>query len=127
MINYERPIVVIAGPTASGKSSFALKLAKDIGGHIINADSRQVYKELKIGTAQPIPDHIENDIWYIDEIKQYLYGHISAKERYSLFQYQKDVQQVLDKESGIPILVGGTGLYIDCIVHNYNLKKSKER
>lgn len=127
MINYKKPVVVIAGPTASGKSSLALKLAKDIKGYVINADSRQVYKELKIGTAQPTPDKIEDNVWYIDNIKHYLYGHISAKEKYNLFQYQKDVQNVLDKEESIPILVGGTGLYIDCIVHNYDLKKKTER
>jgi tRNA dimethylallyltransferase len=127
MINFEKPIVVIAGPTASGKSSLALKLAKDINGYIINADSRQVYRELKIGTAQPKADRIENNIWFIDNIKHYLYGHVSAKDNYNLFQYQKDVQEVLDNESGIPILVGGTGLYIDCIIHNYDLKENSER
>jgi tRNA dimethylallyltransferase len=124
MINYSKPVIVIAGATASGKSSLAIKLAKDINVYIINADSRQVYKELKIGTAQPIPEIVKDDVWYIEGIKHYLYGHVSAKERYNLYQYQKDVQKVLDKEDGIPILVGGTGLYIDCIVYNYKLKNN---
>jgi tRNA dimethylallyltransferase len=124
MIKYKKPIIVIAGPTASGKSSLALKLAKDINGYIINADSRQIYKELKVGTAQPIPDHIDKDIWYIQNIKHYLYGQISIKEKYNIFQYQNDVQNVLNQEEDIPILVGGTGLYIDCIVQNYDLKNS---
>ena len=124
MINYTDPIIVIAGTTASGKSSLAIEIAKEINGYIINADSRQIYKELKIGTAQPTPEIIENDVWYIDGVRHYLYGQISAKHSYNLFQYQKDVQKVLSKESNIPILVGGTGLYIDSIVHNYNLKKS---
>jgi tRNA dimethylallyltransferase len=127
MINYQKPIIVIAGPTASGKSSLAIELAKDINGYIINADSRQVYKELKIGTAQPIPDRVANDVWLIDGIKHYLYGHISAKKNYNLFQYQNDVKNVLEKEVDIPILVGGTGLYIDCIVHNYILKENIQR
>jgi tRNA dimethylallyltransferase len=127
MINYKEPLIVIAGSTASGKSSTALKLAKKISGYIINGDSRQIYKELKIGTAQPKPDKVENEVWYIDGIKHYLYGHVSAKENYSLFQYQKDVQDVLEKEDSIPILVGGTGLYIDSIVYNYKLKKDKNR
>jgi len=126
MINYKDPVIVLAGVTASGKSSLALKLAKDFNGYVINADSRQVYKELKIGTAQPTPDHIDNDVWYIDGIRHYLYGHVSAKERYNLFQYQKDVQEILNKEEGIPILVGGTGLYIDCIVHNYILQNNSK-
>ncbi len=126
MINYQKPVVVIAGPTASGKSALALKLAKDINGYIINGDSRQIYKELKIGTAQPKPDKIKNDVWYIGDIKHHLYGHVSAKKKYNLFQYQKDVQDILDGEKEIPILVGGTGLYIDSIVHNYKLERQNE-
>lgn len=122
MINYKKPIIVIAGSTASGKSSLAIKLAKEIDGYIINADSRQIYKELKIGTAQPTPQRIENKIWYIDGIKHYLYGNISVTEKYSIYKYQKDVQKILNKEDLIPILVGGTGLYIDSIIYNYNLK-----
>jgi len=127
MINYSKPVIVIAGPTASGKSSLAIKLAKDVNGYIINADSRQVYKELKIGTAQPVSEIVKDNVWYIDGVKHYLYGHISAKKRYNLYQYQKDVQRVLDKEEGIPILVGGTGLYIDCVVYNYNLKNNTKK
>lgn len=115
-------IIVIAGPTASGKSNIAVSLAKKINGYIINADSRQVYEELKIGTAQPVPDYTENDTWYIDGIKHFLYGYKSPKDNFNISIYQKDVQKVLDSQEGIPILVGGTGLYIDCIVYNYNLK-----
>jgi tRNA dimethylallyltransferase len=124
MINYKGPIIVIAGLTGSGKSSLATEVAKKINGYIINGDSRQVYKELKIGTAQPTPEIIEDNTWYIDGIKHHLYGHVSAKNSYDLYQYQKDVQKILNKESQIPILVGGTGLYIDSIIHNYNLKES---
>ncbi|MCD4756504.1 tRNA (adenosine(37)-N6)-dimethylallyltransferase MiaA [bacterium] len=125
MINYTSPIVVIAGPTASGKSSLAIKLAKEIDGYIINADCRQIYKELAIGTAQPIPDKIDGDIWYIDGIAHHLYGHISAKDSYNIYQYQKDVQKVLDSNPHqVPILVGGTGLYIDSIVYNYDIQSN---
>jgi tRNA dimethylallyltransferase len=127
MIDYSKPIIVIAGPTASGKSSMALKLAKEFDGYIINADSRQIYKELKTGTAQPTPEKVIDDTWYIDDIKHYLYGFVSAKENYNLFEYQQDVQKILDKEDKLPILVGGTGLYIDCIIHNYDLKDNKKR
>jgi tRNA dimethylallyltransferase len=126
MINYKGPIIVVAGLTASGKSTISLRLAKDIDGYIINGDSRQIYKELKIGTAQPKPDRKEKGVWYIDSIKHYLYGHVSVKENYNLYQYQKDVQNVLNQESKIPILVGGTGLYIDSIVYNYHLTPSKK-
>lgn len=126
MINYQKPIIAIAGPTASGKSSLAIKLAKEINGYIINADSRQIYKELKIGTAQPTPEKVEDNYWIIDGIRHYLYAHVSIEDNYSLFKYQEDVQRVLNKADGIPILVGGTGLYIDSILYNYDLKDKED-
>jgi len=119
------PIIVIAGPTASGKSDIAIQVAKRVNGYIINADSRQVYKEMKTGTAQPVPDRIEGGVWYIDGIQHHLYGYRSITEPLNISLFQKDVQKVLDTEEGIPILVGGTGLYIDCIVHNYSIKEEE--
>lgn len=118
------PIVVISGCTASGKSELALKLASEIDGVIINADSRQLYKEMSMGTAKPIPESVEKDIWYIDGIQHYLYSHVSVKEKYNLYRYQKDVFDLLKRlpSRKIPILVGGTGLYIDSVVFNYKLK-----
>jgi len=118
----KNPIIVIAGPTASGKSNIAISLAKKINGYIINADSRQVYKELKIGTAQPVSKRIEGNIWYVDGIRHFLYGYKSLTEPFNISIYQKDVQNILNSHGGIPILVGGTGLYIDCIVYNYDLR-----
>ena len=119
MIEYTGPIIVIAGPTASGKSSIAIKLAKEIGGVIINADSKQVYKEISIGTAKPTEDDMQG-------IPHHLYGHVSVKDGYNIFKYQKDVNDVLKNLSNnqIPILVGGTGLYIDSVIFNYNLKEN---
>jgi len=127
MINYQKPIIAIAGLTASGKSFLSLKLAKDFNGYIINADSRQIYKELKIGTAQPKLDKIKNNIWYTNNIRHFLYGQVSIKDNYNLFRYQQDVQRILDKEEGLPILVGGTGLYIDSIIYNYDLQPLNKR
>lgn len=120
MVTFSRPIIVIAGPTASGKSNIAIKLAKDINGVIINADSRQIYKELSIGTARP-------SLKETNEVPHFLYGHISVKEDYSIYKYQKDVQKVLESllVNQTPILVGGTGLYIDSIIFNYSLKKEE--
>ncbi len=127
MIQYEGKIIVIAGPTGSGKSDLALKLANDIGGYIINGDSRQVYKHLSIGTAKPIADRITQEGTYeISGINHYLYDFIDPKEKFSLFEYQQQVQKILNSKKGIPILVGGTGLYIDSIVFNYDLKENND-
>lgn len=127
-----KPIIVIAGTTATGKSSTAIKLAKLFNGYIINADSQQIYRELKIGTAQPKPDTIDStsklpsDCWNINGVKHYLYGHhsITESERYNLVLYKSEVEKILEykhKKSPkqIPILVGGTGLYIDAVIYNY--------
>jgi tRNA dimethylallyltransferase len=127
MITYKGKIIVIAGPTASGKSDIAIKLANDIGGYIINGDSRQLYKHLNIGTAKPTPEKVISDReWIVSGIKHHLYDFVDPKENYTLFDYQKEVQRVLDREEGIPILVGGTGLYIDSIIYNYILTKNSD-
>ncbi|MGI6423176.1 MAG: tRNA (adenosine(37)-N6)-dimethylallyltransferase MiaA [Candidatus Dojkabacteria bacterium] len=128
MINYTGKIIVIAGPTASGKSSLAIKLAKQLGGYIINGDSRQVYKYLNIGTAKPTPQEIlDNNVWVIDGIRHYLFDFVDPKEKFTLFNYQFNTSQILKREKGIPILVGGSGLYIDSVIFNYNLKKNIKR
>jgi len=116
-----RPLIVIAGPTGSGKSDLAIRLAKDIHGVIINGDSRQIYKELSIGTAKPN----EHDM---DNVQHFLYDKISVKEKYSIYQYQKDVFSLLETipENITPIIVGGTGLYIDSVVFNYKLSESSK-
>ena len=100
-------IILISGPTASGKSTFAIKLAKKINGEVINADSMQVYKELKILTARPSKKEQQN-------IKHHLYGFQSVKKNFSTGEWQKlAIKKIyeLKKRNKIPILVGGTGLY----------------
>ncbi len=103
--------VLIAGPTASGKSAAALALAEKLGGAIINADSMQVYAELLILTARPTPD---------DEVRaaHFLYGHASASERYSAGRYQDEAARALEharERNLLPIFVGGTGLYFSVL------------
>lgn len=129
MINYKGKMVIIAGPTASGKSDVGLELAKKIDGYIVNADSRQVYRHLDIGTAKPqFKKEIEKNVYTIDGINHYLFNIVDPTFNYTLYHYQRDVGQVLNREKGIPILVGGTGLYIDSVVFNYILtKKNSER
>lgn len=119
------PILVIAGCTASGKSDIALSVARSINGVIINADSRQVYREMSIGTAKPMFDYFSNNIGYIDGVPHYLYSYVSVSDDYNVYQYQKDVFDLLDNLPNVkvPILVGGTGLYIDSVVFNYELKE----
>lgn len=114
------PIIVIAGPTASGKSDLAIRLAKKIDGEIINGDSRQVYKELSIGTAKPSKK--ERSV-----VPHHLYDYISVREDYNIYTYQKDFNKLLKSfpKKKIPILVGGSGLYIDSVIFNYELKEEK--
>ena len=100
-------IILISGPTASGKSSFAIKIAKKIKGEIINADSMQVYKQLKILSARPNPKNYQS-------IKHHLYGFQDAKKSFSTGDWLKIAnKKIIEvfKRKRVPILVGGTGLY----------------
>lgn len=103
--------ILIAGPTASGKSALALELAERLSGVIVNADSMQVYRDLRIITARPTPQ---------DEARapHRLYGHVDAAENYSVGRWCRDVEAALveiEREGRIPILVGGTGLYFKAL------------
>ena len=105
-------IILIAGPTASGKSKFAIKLAKRINGEIINADSMQVYKELKILSARPSFQDYQN-------IQHHLYGFHNVKNNFSTGDWLKlSLKKVkeIKKRKKIPIFVGGTGLYFKAIL-----------
>tara|TARA_A100001015_G_scaffold250661_1_gene289193 strand:- start:1248 stop:2156 length:909 start_codon:yes stop_codon:yes gene_type:complete len=100
-------IILIYGPTASGKSTFAIKLAKEINGEIINADSMQVYKELKVLSARPSSKDYK-------KIRHHLYGFMSVKKNFSAGEWLRLVEQKifdLKKRKKVPIIVGGTGLY----------------
>ena len=104
-------IVLISGPTASGKSTFAIQLAKKINGEIINADSMQVYKQLKIISARPDPKKHQ-------EITHHLYGFHDAKKSFSTGNWLKIVNlkiKELQRKNKTPILVGGTGLYFKAL------------
>ena len=105
-------IVLLAGPTASGKSKIAIKLSKILNGEIVNADSMQVYKELKILTSRPSLSDLK-------KIKHHLYGFVSVKKNFSSGSWlniaTKKIKAILKKKK-IPILVGGTGLYFKALV-----------
>ena len=105
-------IILISGPTASGKTSFAIKLAKKVNGEIINADSMQVYKELKILTARP-------SIKEQKKIKHHLYGFQKVNHKFSTGLWLKlAIKKIkkVQKKNKIPILFGGTGLYFKALV-----------
>ena len=104
-------IILIAGPTASGKSALALKLAEQRGGTIINADSMQVYRDLRIITARPTPDEERR-------VPHRLYGHVDAAENYSVGRWCAEAAAALvtaESENRPAIIVGGTGLYFNAL------------
>ncbi len=110
-MDFKSKIILIYGPTASGKSHFAVQLAKKISGEIINADSMQIYKEIKILSARPFKKDYQ-------KIKHHLYGFQSVKKNFSTGEWLKLVhKKILDikRRKKIPILVGGTGLYFKAL------------
>ena len=108
-----KTVFVIAGPTAAGKSKFSLDLAKKLNGIIINSDSMQVYKNLSILTARPTIEEMNN-------VEHFLYGYVDGGKRYNVEKWCKDASKVIEEsfEKNItPILVGGTGLYINTLIN----------
>lgn len=106
-----KTLIVIAGPTASGKTAFAIQLAKALDTVIISADSRQFYKEMSIGTAAPTAEELL-------QVKHYFIHNISIKNKYDVADYEREVLQLLDelfKTHDNVILTGGSGLFIDAV------------
>ena len=105
-------VIVICGPTASGKTGLSIELAKKINGEIVSCDSMQIYKDMTIGTAKPTDEEMQG-------IKHYLIDCVSPDTRYSVADYKKEairaIQEILDKGK-VPIVVGGTGLYLESLV-----------
>ena len=104
-------LIVIAGPTASGKTAFSIKMAKAINTVILSADSRQFYKEMSIGTAAPTEEELS-------QVKHYFVHHISIEDKYDVADYERDVLQLLDelfKTHDAVIMTGGSGLFIDAV------------
>ena len=113
-------LIVITGPTASGKTSLAAQLAYDIDSEIISADSRQIYKGMDIGTGKDLDDYIVNQ----KLIPYYLIDILDPKQNYSVYDFQKDFYNAYQKirlKNKVPILCGGTGLYIESTLLDYDL------
>lgn len=106
-------VIVICGPTASGKTALSIELAKKINGEIVSADSMQIYDEMSIGTAKPDKDEMQG-------IKHYLVGTVSPSKRYSVSEYKKDaicaIEEIISNKKS-PIVVGGTGLYVNSLIY----------
>ncbi|MGB6839136.1 MAG: tRNA (adenosine(37)-N6)-dimethylallyltransferase MiaA [Microgenomates group bacterium] len=139
-------LLVICGPTATGKTSLALRLAKEFNGELVSADSRQVYKGMDIGTGKDLPkgsrftvhDSRIGGFYEIGKVKIWGYDLVSPKAKSSVVRYIRKAELIIDniwKEKKLPILVGGTGLYIKAVVDgiptvsvpkNENLRKSLE-
>ena len=115
-------VIVIAGPTASGKTSASIKLAKLINGEIISADSMQIYKDMNIGTAKPTIEEM-------DGIKHYLIDVVSPEEEFNVTKYKKMAEDAIEEilaKNKIPIIVGGTGLYISTLINGIEFAEVSE-
>jgi tRNA dimethylallyltransferase len=106
-------IVVIVGPTAVGKTGYALDLAERIGGEIVGADSMQIYKRLDIGTAKPSPAELAR-------VPHHLIGYVDPKENYTVADYQRDAKAAVTdiiQRGKVPVICGGTGLYVNALLY----------
>ncbi|MFA8449292.1 MAG: tRNA (adenosine(37)-N6)-dimethylallyltransferase MiaA [Bacteroidales bacterium] len=106
-----KTLVVVAGPTASGKTSLAIKLAKSLNTEIVSADSRQFYREIKIGTAAPTKEELQ-------EAKHHLIGNLSIHDYFNVFQFEQEALSCINnifESNDYAVMVGGSGLYLDAV------------
>ena len=118
---YKPKVIVICGPTASGKTALSIELAKKINGEIISSDSMQIYKDMNVGTAKVTEDEMQG-------ICHYLIDFVSPDERYSVADYKVDSEKAIEKiisKGKIPIIVGGTGLYVDSLIYGIEYPEIK--
>lgn len=115
----KRKLIVIVGPTASGKTSLGVFLAKKFNGEIVSADSRQVYRGLDLGTGKDLKDY--------DGIKYHLIDICNPEDKFTLFDWLKLAREAINdiyKRGKLPIIVGGTGLYIQALVEGFEIKNT---
>lgn len=111
--NMKPKVIVIAGPTASGKTALSIELAQKINGEIISSDSMQIYQDMNIGTAKVTKEEMQG-------IKHYLIDFVPPDERYSVSNFKKDAENTIEQilaKGKVPIVAGGTGLYIDSLIY----------
>lgn len=112
-----KKVICIVGPTASGKTSLSVELASAIGAEIINADSVSIYKKLDIGSAKITKEQMQN-------IPHHLIDHVDLNTEYTVYNFQQDVRNLL-KQIDIPIIVGGSGLYVQSALYDYEFEFQK--
>lgn len=120
-----RKLIAILGPTASGKTTLAAHLANHLNGEVISADSRQVYRNMDLGTGKDLADYVIDG----KKIDYHLIDIVDAGYKYNLFEYQRDFLKAYDyviQRGRQPILCGGTGLYIEAVLNGYNLVEVPE-
>jgi len=116
----QKKLIVILGPTASGKTTLAVKLADELNGEVLSADSRQVYRGMDIGTGKDLTEYCVNG----KKIHYHLIDILYPSEEFNVFEYQKifyEIYATLIKRNILPILVGGTGLYLEAVLTGYQL------
>lgn len=121
MYNEKKDVIVICGPTASGKTKLGIELARKLNGEIISADSMQIYKDMDIGTAKPTPEERLMAVHHLVDF-------VSPNQRYSVADFKKDAVKSIEdiiSRNKIPIIVGGTGLYINSLIYNIDFKEEK--
>lgn len=117
-----KPLIVIGGPTASGKTKIGIELAKSLDGEIISADSMQVYRHMDIGTAKPTPQEMEN-------IPHHLLNIVNPDEEWNVALFQQKAKKAIEdiyQKKKIPIIVGGTGFYIQSVIYDIEFKETKK-
>lgn len=121
MSNEKKPLLVVAGPTASGKTALGIAIAKEFGGEVISADSMQIYKGLDVATAKPTSEEM-------DGIPHHLISVVDMNTEFSVADYVALAKEKIDQVSSrgkLPVLVGGTGLYINSLVNNVNFDNAE--
>ena len=128
-----KKIVVVLGPTSSGKSDIAIKLAKKFDGEIISADSRQIYRGMDIGTGKVLGNPISNwksgfQVWMSHGIPHYMISFVSSRTKYNVAKFKRQAEKIIEgilKRGKLPIICGGTGFWIQAIVDNVSFPEVK--
>lgn len=114
-----KKIIIICGPTAVGKTKYAIEIAKAFNGEIVSADSMQLYKQMDIGSAKPTAEELS-------QVRHYLVDEVDPKELFSVAEYQKRAKHVIDEifsKGKIPVISGGTGLYVNSLIYDMDFSK----